>query len=503
MSDGKYVLAMYDIRGKQDFIFRTNKLKEIAGGSAVIRDLYNDYLYPAAGKLENGQFKIFHYKDEEEKTIPGTDFSEESFKQHLSEGYIGEVVYDGGGNFLLLFKDMETFKDITYKFTKAVMDKVGTLQVLGSAVEIDGFDDYKGDQVRLRTVHSENEASESTIAPWVTLPISMIDRRTGMPITNRFDGVECSKETHAKLAKYKDIKDRDSIDIFDQMIEKKGKDSNLAVVYIDGNSMGAKVENLLGDKKDYSSCVNELRRFSDEIQSIYVDEGVKSVEGALYDKKLRVIVAAGDEINFVVKASEAFKCARAYLEVLAGHKDKDASSCAGIAVFNSHAPYSDAYRIAEECCESGKQLMKKKGIKNACFVDFHLIQNGIGISLEEIRKHEMTTECSRPWLISTTESDVDANITRLETVNEIVGIFNKLGRSNVKGLSDAAKNDLVSLELELRRIRAHYNNAKKEDDVKVKAGLGKLIKDLEGNPDRTRSLIYDIVISYDLWFDAR
>ncbi|MBO6206364.1 MAG: hypothetical protein J6O73_05435 [Lachnospiraceae bacterium] len=52
MEHNKYVLAMYDIRGKQEFIFRTNKLKEIAGGSAVIRDLYKDYLYPASGKLD-------------------------------------------------------------------------------------------------------------------------------------------------------------------------------------------------------------------------------------------------------------------------------------------------------------------------------------------------------------------------------------------------------------------------------------------------------------------
>ncbi len=506
MEQHKYVLAMYDIRGKQEFIFRTNRLKEIAGGSAVIRDLYNDYLYPASGNLANGDYKIFRYKDADGNTIPGTDFSEAAFVNHLNAGYIGEVVYDGGGNFLLLFKDMDTFKDITYEFTKAVMENVGTLQVLGSAVEISGFDKFKGepndpgDHERLRSVHAKNEAAESTIAPWVTLPISMIDRRTGMPITNKLDGLECSKETYAKLTKYKTIKDKDSIDLFDKMVEEKGKDSNLAVVYIDGNSMGAKVENVLGNKKDYASCVNALRVFSDEIQQLYVNDGVKSVENALTDKKFRVVVAAGDEINFVVKASEAFKCAKAYLETLAANKNKDASSCAGIAVFNSHAPYSDAYRIAEECCESGKQLMKEKGMKNACFIDFHLIQNGIGISLEEIRKHEMMTKCSRPWLITTTESEVDKSITRFVEVEDIVSIFNNLGRSNVKGLSSAAKNDLVSLELELRRIKAHYTNADKELEKQIKDKLETLIQNLDSNQERVRALIYDITISYDLWF---
>lgn len=30
--ENKYVLAMYDIRGKQEFIYRSGKIKEIMGG---------------------------------------------------------------------------------------------------------------------------------------------------------------------------------------------------------------------------------------------------------------------------------------------------------------------------------------------------------------------------------------------------------------------------------------------------------------------------------------
>ena len=40
----KYVLAMYDVRGKQNYIFRNNHIKEIAGASAIIRDIFKDYL---------------------------------------------------------------------------------------------------------------------------------------------------------------------------------------------------------------------------------------------------------------------------------------------------------------------------------------------------------------------------------------------------------------------------------------------------------------------------
>lgn len=50
------VLAMYDIRGKQEFIFRNQHIKEIIGGSAIIRDCYADYLKPCAEKYGKGIF---------------------------------------------------------------------------------------------------------------------------------------------------------------------------------------------------------------------------------------------------------------------------------------------------------------------------------------------------------------------------------------------------------------------------------------------------------------
>lgn len=32
MGQEKYILAMYDILGKQDYIYKSSKIKEIAGG---------------------------------------------------------------------------------------------------------------------------------------------------------------------------------------------------------------------------------------------------------------------------------------------------------------------------------------------------------------------------------------------------------------------------------------------------------------------------------------
>ena len=40
MVENGYVLCMYDIRGKQEFIYKSSKLKEIVGASLIIRDLF-------------------------------------------------------------------------------------------------------------------------------------------------------------------------------------------------------------------------------------------------------------------------------------------------------------------------------------------------------------------------------------------------------------------------------------------------------------------------------
>ena len=525
-----YVLAMYDIRGKQEFIFRTNKLKEIAGGSMVIRDCYNDYLFPAASKVREDSKGIFTYKDAQGKTKPNCDFSEEGFREHLRQGYIGEVVYDGGGNFILLYESQEIFQEVTFLFTKDVMDKIGTLRILATSVPIVDFSDYKRDRKRLYDAHRRNEANESSIAPWVSLPISQVDRKTSMPLTRMWRSgkpKKVSKEAYAKLDKfqseYKKLTNPDkyqnrdtdnerlyveNVKRFDDMVSKKGVDSKLAVIYIDGNNMGAAVQKALESEKTYAECLKKLREFSTSIQDKYVEKGVGAVVESLSGKKYRIVVAAGDEINFVVQAQDALKCVNAYMKRLYSPEQHD-SACAGIAVFHSHAPYADAYAIAEQCCESAKRCMKDDGMTDACLVDFHICQGAIGISLESIREIEGAEKISRPWLL---EGETDnLRITRYQDVQEMVKVYNQIGRSNVKGLTEAARKDIVTLGLELRRIRAHLNDGKdtdnsanstetKKSEENDKRMLVNRLDELFENIEQKRYLIYDVSLSYDLWF---
>lgn len=390
----KRVLAMYDVRGKQKYIYRSNHIKEMIGASCIIRDVFKDYLYDAAKVVRNrtadlaNQEAIYNYKDAETEEIP--QFSLKEFEGRMSgQQYIGEVVYDGGGNFFVLYQDKEICREINKIFTKELMKKTYALKVLCTFIEDLNYRQYREDNIRLYQKHRINEAQESVIYPVNSIPIVQTDYLTSRPlsVTARTTYAKGSKpeklslESYAKYLKYEEeaAENEDVVGekVLDRIITEKGKESLLAVIYIDGNNMGVQVQNCLKGKSSYEECVNALRKFSNQIQKIYVDNRIQAINGMLdkkYEKechkKRRTIVLAGDEMTIICNARDVMEVVKAYFKDL----PRGCSSCAGIAIFHSHAPYADAYRLAEECCEEGKSRMKKDHLWNADFVDFHYCQ---------------------------------------------------------------------------------------------------------------------------------
>lgn len=522
----EYVLAMYDVRGKQEFIFRNPQIKQIVGGSAIIRDIFQDYLYPQAeGYL--GSKGIYH---------GGEDFSEAGLEKHLEkENYIGEVVYEGGGNFLLIFRSAEICKEITYRFTKEVMKATGSLKVLCTYISELDFGSWKDNQKKLYEKHRMNESKESMIRPYASLPIVQREYGSSQPIVDiipvtynngsRIDK-EVSLESKAKYKKYEEEYKRNKVDewtmTLDDIVSERGRDSHLAVIYIDGNNMGVKVQECCKDLESYQDCAKALRSLSAVIQTAYIDTRKKEIETYLEEKNKsgkkkpgRLIIGAGDEINIICRASDAFDIAKMYLVNLS--KDESGkpygghSACAGIAIFHSHAPYADAYKIAEECCESGKDYMKEKKSTNACLLDFQYCQGVIGIDLKNVRKDETEDIVSRPWLICGELENADADKATLEEIERLRLFLQKLGRSNVKGLAEKAYLGQKDLFMELARIKAHMSEEKlnsllphsmiADKPFSEPYTVRKAFEYAEQlTPQLCRKLIYDMVLMYDLWF---
>ena len=534
-TDNNYVLAMYDIRAKQEFIYRSTHMKEIVGASWLIRDCYADFLRPAAEEVgkDEGKRGIYGLRKPEEKESPEQDpFTKEGFQAHLQE-YIGEVVYDGGGNFFVMYQDVDTYRKVNKIFYRAVLEGTGTMRVLSSYIEGVHFEDYNGDRDKLYSIHRKREQQESILHPVNTLPFVQVDYQSSQPLVEKYqqsyenEPRKVSLETLRKLKKYKDAGEEDKnvegTVFLDDLIQKKGVDSHLAVIYIDGNGMGNKVEQRTKGKETYDECIRELRKFSRDIQEHYIDKRIKEIDGILSKEKRRFIVYAGDEITFACKASMAYAIAKTYLENLAADvhelgEDPPRTSCAGIAIFHSHAPYAEAYRIAEECCENGKKWMKQNNIQNASLLDFHYCQGAIGVSLEQIREKEETKESSRPWIVKGNDLKDSTYIVHYEDakgnqlfcatsegVEEMAKEFENIGRSNLKGLAFSARESMAEFKKEVKRIKAHQDLEKLMDEEngvkKIDLSLADRDKGQSLTEEEQRKLIYDMMIVYDHWFD--
>ena len=552
MSNSKYALAMYDVRGKQEYIFKTNKLKEIVGGSCIIRDCFKEYLFPSAEEYMRRKAKkegiplsddevcgIYNYNDPKKEPEyiseinKGKEFSQKAFERMMQDEkcaarYAGEVVYEGGGNFFVLYKDKETCIEINKIFTRKLLKELYTLKVLCTYIELEnGLVNFIEDRKKLYEKHRISEAEESVICPVNTLPFVQVDEVTSLPLTkyNENTRKKVSTEAEAKLAKHLDVyNEKYGEKDLDKLVTRKGEESLLAVVYIDGNNMGAKVQNVFGTETSYDQCVKKLRETSEFIQKNYVEDRIKDIDQMLEEKAKkgkkkagkRLVVFAGDEINLICNARDAYDIAKTYLKGLHQVSWKDStepcSACAGIAIFHSHAPYAQAYKIAEECCESGKTRMKKlekarekEGkSKEVCYIDVHYCQKGIGMSLDDIREKEVGGLISKPWLLdmedeknTTSKMPEDITIMEIEKVVEALQMIES--RTNVKDLAVAAKLSEGAFNLEMRRIYAHQS----DEDIKRR------MKEIFVQEDREefgqkykkyRKMIYDIVIVYDLWF---
>ena len=551
--EGKdYVLCMYDIRGKQEFIYRSSKLKEIVGASLIIRDLFEDYLYQSAKIYRNKINEDFKDTDEDAifKYDPNEDklkkFSFRDFEDRMNGNqYIGEIVYDGGGNFLMLYKNKEAMKKTTEIFTKKILKEIGTLKVVVTYIGNIREDNYHsddskdpGDYERLYQKHRFRESTALYTQPYGSLPIVQTSPVSSMPLTYMYDHApkdisaseksyfKCSTETNAKLKKYweeaKDHGDEMGETILDNIVaETKGEDSMLAIFYIDGNAMGAKVQACLHGKKNYDDCVNLLREFSKKIQKTFIDDRKKDMLKEDKDKKhyrSRILIGAGDEMTIICRADESYEIIKEYLSKI----PSPYSSCAGAAIFHSHTPFSDAYRIAEQCCEDTcKNYMKENELTLANLMDFEYCQGGIGFKLSDIRKENGDDNNSRPWLVesnieervpyhykksknknlppwekgkATEEADNKKILEKLKedkllTLGDVEDFHTKLsflGRSNIKGLAIPVSLSESALRTELRRIIAHMSKDKKEgmgfksdiESVEYFINNKKLLKDL-------------------------
>ncbi len=157
----------------------------------------------------------------------------------------------------------------------------------------------------------------------------------------------------------------------------------LAIVHIDGNAMGKRVQQVYNqESQDCEKLFEKLQIFSNGITCDYAQsfwEMSQVVAGKFAQKilPLRPVIMAGDDVCFVCRGDITLECSRIFLEKLAQKRNPQDgmpyTACAGIAIVHSKYPFFRAYTLAEALCSNakkyGSQLDATGGV---CAMDWHI-----------------------------------------------------------------------------------------------------------------------------------
>lgn len=484
------ITAIYDCRSKQEYIYRTNKIREIAGASKLLSSVYSILIHETGIRICDTW---------REDTIQKRPFRKEKF---LENGYDGTVIYEGGGSLYVLFKDRETYVRANRVFSRILLERSYSISLITAFVET--TDDFNQDRINLYKAEERSKKLGVHSSFCNVLPFTQTDRMSYMPLSaidNK--GKKVTEESKLKRKAYFDYfsqSDELGTENLDSLVEEKSVDSILAVIYIDGNDMGNKIKNCIEGKNDYAECVMALREFSLHTDEYFVTRPIAAIEKYLRAKndaeselisekphkahKYRIIVGGGDEITIICRGSDAMGVVKAYFDELASTPELAAgilnTSCAGIALFHSHAPFADVYEIAESCCEMGKKESHKPD-NNGNYVDFHYCHSGITNELDIIRKEQESAFTFRPY-----------SLNMFEEFMRIGYILHTIGRSNVKSLGESIVRGNSYYRFDVQRICSRLSENQSE--------FLALLEKYMGKEDQLKRMIYDISIVYDLWF---
>lgn len=495
------ILAQYTIRSKQAYIFQTNKILEIVGASVNISNAWN-VLFKCAERVGIETKK----NESKEKLVL------KNVLKNFSDGSLQMVeLFCGGGNETVLYDSMESYIKVNRAFSFTLIKEYPGMIPMTVCTEYTG--DYRKDYAALM---EKAERKKNTMVPALEqfiLPFSQMDRNTFSPLSeNDSKGNKLSYESLSKQKTGIGVRD-ENVKILDEMTTRKGEESLLAVVHADGNNMGSKVMDLLGEESSYEECINKMREFTATTAYVFSDYGVqkmkacreqlqKKYSGAKLSAKhyaFRMIIADGDDLTFICNARFVMEYTKAYLNAVqsfrnAAEADWKYSSCAGICIFHSHYPFSKAYSIAEQACDSAKEKVHKTDQKSLqtpveeCWIDYHYIHSGLGGDLNELRDRHGTAEClARPWRITMQGKTADEDFVKLEELAAVLE-RNKVSRGDVKTVGNVFEISREDAYRELDRVCGHHRGLKNELDG------------LFAEKDRMLKTWYDLAEIYDLWF---
>lgn len=401
-------LTILEVSQKQAYIFQSNELKKNIRNSAVIAWVMDaDYLKETAGDE-----KLFRKED--------------------------NLVYSGGGHTVLEFPTRDQAASFTRVITAAIRREYFDIEIFATTTK---YDDTKtpGENLKELTKTLERKKSERRAAfHQGSFGVEHIDTNTLQPIRFQAEKEDDMPEKERMTDEYLKASGYHNVFKFEELGGTRDKSNFIAVVHIDGNAMGKRVEGLqkqLADT-DWTDYKKNLKAFSDSIDEDFKAAYKEMAEyvatniqcGNLKDLNLsdknfpiRRIITAGDDICFVAEGRIGLECAAAFIEKLSARTnsvDKEGyAACAGVAIVHQKYPFYKAYELAEMLCGNAKKYGASQSSdgtgSDISAIDWHVEFGEVKDTLDEIRAEYTDVDgnsvSARPYLVRAPQTIQSAN----------------------------------------------------------------------------------------------
>lgn len=411
----QYTLTMLDTSGIQSYIFNSNRLQENIGASELVYRATTLWAFKALEKLKhNIEFDdhVWNYTD----------------SQFEKDNLDAEVIYAGGGNTFILFRDGEQARQTTGRLTRSILKDAPSLTVVAQHTPFEwGADDLKKKREELLQSLAAHKQSRQPSVPILGLGVSAVCQSTGLPAIQSNENLRLSveeeirlisRETRAKLgmvkpsnARLREALDSDFPYDVDKLGRIEGDESYVAVVHADGNRMGEHLNAAVPAGTDARAAITALRQFSKNVNAAglaALRQVVQLTAQAVDDDRvpheedylpLRPLVFGGDDLTLLCNGQIGVSLAAAYLKAFEEETAKlkmNMRARAGVAIVKMHYPFARAYALSEELAKSAKHFIKNETNGDCSALDWHYATGGLSGELDLIREREYTNKRGKP-----------------------------------------------------------------------------------------------------------
>jgi len=466
--------ALIDVSHKQEYIYRNNKLKNNLYNSFTIKSLTEEL------KLDSGTEKIL--------TLSG--HLEVEHKEQFS------FVYSGGGNSIIRFESLQRAQKFVKGYSREVIKAFPTLEMYISFVDETKIVESNSKEREIREllykkIDELKDKRRARFKRW-TYGVEKIDETGQAKPSIKIDpDFELSRKYLQQ--RFKDVfieKGIESLititdDLNDYKKENDGK-SYIGVIVIDGNKMGEMFKRV--------NNFEELKQFSDTIDSIYFDAVIEALEAKGRSTYFTPIVSAGDDLCLIIEADYAIEVAaeivkqieklssnnqhKQILNKYMNGKESSLKACTGVAIVKYSYPFFEAVKIAEGLCHHAKETIYKIGSEeaNGSFIDWEIVNGQVPVigEYENYVKHRNYNERFhiKPLRIDQTTPIENG----LYSYGSFIDLAEKIGHE--KDISNTVLKEIKKMTYSgWEHNKLFFEMKQTEGILKINEIIGKVLKD--------------------------